>query len=226
MLYDKKSRLICDLTIDCRFHLTYLSINVDRNYTKYLFMFQIKLVLPAFFVLFLCLLSCKERSAENKAAEATQLADTHNLSPAFWDYAVSSNMLQVELGQLASEKGTNPQVKKWGKEAATYHVKAMQELKAIGLGHDAIVLPDSLIGADKTMVQEFSSLQGAEFDTRYQEHLAISYKAQLQRYQEALQKADGPKIVEWLTNMQQHLREKLQEITVASSMPADSVLNE
>lgn len=187
-------------------------------------MFQIKHPILAFCTLLLCLVSCKEPSAENKAAEAAQLADTHNLNPAFWDYAVTSNMLQVELGKLASEKGTSPQVKEWGKAAAAYHVKAMQELKAIGVGHDAILLPDSLIGADKAMVQEFSGLQGAEFDARYREHMTISYKAQLQRYQEALEKADSPKMIHWLTGMQLHLHEKLQEITKPDSLQTDSVL--
>ncbi len=170
------------------------------------------------------MISCQDRSAENKAAEVTLLADTHNLNPAFWDYAVSSNMLQVELGKLAAEKGVSQQVKELGKEAEVYHVKAMQELKAIGVGHDTILLPDSLIGADKAMVQEFSNLQGAAFDTRYQEHLVISYKAQLQRYQEALEKADSPKMIVWLTDMQKHLREKLQQVTAPDSLQTDTVI--
>lgn len=181
-------------------------------------MFSNKKIRTLIFLVFICTLSCGGPSNETEAAETTQLKDSHNLNPAFWDYAVSSNLLQVELGRLAAEKGTTQQVKDWGIKAEKFHKRALQQLRALGSGHDAILLPDSLGSADKKMVQDFSLLQGADFDARYRDHLLISHKAQLSRYEEALQKAGGPKLKNWLLNMQEHMREQLQIVEQADSL--------
>lgn len=166
---------------------------------------------------FLHMLSCDSPSAESKATNAAQSTEAHNLNPAFWDYAVSSSLLQAELGRLAMEKGTTEQVKDWGKKANSFHNKALQQLKKIGSGHAAIQLPDSLVGADKRMVDEFSALQGAAFDARYREHILISHKSQLSRYEEASKRTDSPGLIKWLANMQQHMQDQLQKIAHADS---------
>lgn len=167
--------------------------------------------------IFAGLMSCDGPSTESKVTEAAILTDTHNLNPAFWDYAVSSNMLQIELGRLASEKGTTEQVKELGRKAEQFHTEAVQQLKNLGSGHKTIQFPDSLGSADKTMVNEFSALEGSDFDTRYLNHVLISHKSQLDRYEEAIQKADSPKLKEWLTAMQNHMRKQLQEVDQADS---------
>lgn len=172
---------------------------------------------------FMYMLSCDSPSTDNKISGTNKLADAHNLSPAFWDYAASSNLLQVELGKLAAEKGTTQQVKDWGKKAIKYHSNALQQLKKIGSSHLAIQLPDSLGGADKRMVKEFSALQGADFDARYRQHLMVSHKSQLSRYKEASTKTDSSGLKKWLSDMQQHMQDQLQEVAQADSSGTGTV---
>ncbi|WP_347157294.1 DUF4142 domain-containing protein [Pontibacter chitinilyticus] len=163
-------------------------------------------------VLLLCLFSCHE--ATDYEAEATVISETRTLKddPAFWDYAASSNMLQTALGQLAIEKGTTEQVRQLGEQSVKFHVRALKRLRALMRKQKRIQLPDSLGGADQGLVKEFQALEGTAFDEQYRTFLITSHTTQLERYQEAVGKADDQRTQAWLLDMENHLRKQLQQL--------------
>lgn len=173
-------------------------------------------------VIFLLVLACEGPAAEKDTADTVPETRTRTLlhEPAFWDYAASSNMLQVALGKLAEQKASSATLRGMAKDAVTYHAGALRQLQQLVSKQDNILLPDSLAGADQGLVQEMKLLEGEEFDLRYQEFIISTHNAQLDRYEEALVKADDQKIRDWIMDMRSHLR---QEINAFSKLDSTGV---
>lgn len=173
-------------------------------------------------VIFLLVLACEGPAAEKDTADTVPETRTRTLlhEPAFWDYAASSNMLQVALGKLAEQKASSATLRGMAKDAVTYHAGALRQLQQLVSKQDNILLPDSLAGADQGLVQEMKLLKGEEFDLRYQEFIISTHNAQLDRYEEALVKADDQKIRDWIMDMRSHLR---QEINAFSKLDSTGV---
>ncbi|GHA66990.1 DUF4142 domain-containing protein [Pontibacter akesuensis] len=167
--------------------------------------------------IFLLVLACDGPAAEKSEAIAETRTRTLLNDPAFWDYAASSNMLQVQVSELAVEKATNARTREFAQNVTTYHADALKQLENLVAGHDNIRLPDSLGGADQGLLQDMALLEGEAFDLRYREFVLSTHHAQLNRYEEALVKADDQKTREWIINLREHLREKINQISEPDS---------
>lgn len=75
-------------------------------------------------------------------------------------------MTEVQLGQLAADKGTSQDVKDFGSKMVADHGKATDELKSIA-STKGIVIPDKLDAKHQAMVDKMSKMSGAEFDKGY-----------------------------------------------------------
>jgi predicted outer membrane protein len=74
-------------------------------------------------------------------------------------------MTEVKLGELASQKAQNADVKAFGRMMVQDHTKAGDELKQIVLKHN--VTPPELDDDHRDKIDRLSKLQGAEFDREY-----------------------------------------------------------
>lgn len=182
-------------------------------------MFIDKLLTTLFGVLFLLMLACDGPSS-NPEADTITVNRSIMYDPAFWDYAASSNMLQVEVGRLAAEKGSTEKVRALGQKAVDFHGNALERMQQIMADKEDIQLPDSLGGADRGLVQEFMLLEGEAFDTRYRDFVTSTHRTQLDRYEEALRRAENQKVRDWLMDMRAHMREELDELTHPDSVAA------
>ena len=143
--------------------------------------------------------------------------------PAFWDYAFSSNLLQTEIGRVVNEKEVSLEVKTLASQAASYHGKALRELKSLAKGHTSAPLPDSLSRADRDLVNEFKQLDGEELEARYRAFIRSTHQNQLTRYQEALQRVEDQKIRRFLNAMLEHLRQELAALSRLDSLQGEPV---
>ncbi|MCC9137129.1 DUF4142 domain-containing protein [Pontibacter silvestris] len=166
-------------------------------------------------LLLMLAVACSGPSEKQSTSGEEPPASTANL--AFWDYAASTNMLQAQLGQIASEKAQSKPLRKIGEEEEDFNNKALQKLKRLVRKQPHIQLPDSLGGADQEIVYEFRSLQDTEFNSRYRSFLVSSHESQLAWYEDALRDFKDPALRRWVYGMQEHLREQLQEIAKTDS---------
>lgn len=173
-------------------------------------------------ILFLLMLACSGPDTSDDARVITVQRELRH-DPAFWDYAASSNMLQVEMGKLAQTKGTAAKTQALGQQAANYHGKALQRLKEMMAEEKQVRVPDSLGGADQGLVKEMMALEGSAFDTRYREFVIRTHTSQLDRYEEALRLTDDQATREWLTDMRLHLREQLNMLANPDSIAAPAL---
>lgn len=122
--------------------------------------------------------------------------------------AASGGMLEVELGKLASEKGTDPQVKEFGAQMVKDHEKANAELKALATLKN-ITLP-TVVGKDQQKdMDDLAKLSGAEFDKKYVSYMKEDHEEDVKDFKSAAQDAKDPSIKEFaaktLPTLQKHL---------------------
>ncbi|MEJ8757843.1 DUF4142 domain-containing protein [Pontibacter sp. H259] len=181
-------------------------------------MFLNKHFILAFAVVSLFLSACDTRTIESETNEITYTLDRNEPSAMFWDYAASTSMLQTELSKLASQKTTDTQLLALADSSYLHHAQALRKLKRIAEKYKQVQLPDSLTGADKTIIADFTALEGEEFKTKYLDYLKSSQRSQIDRYQETLNETEDPALREWLQHMTTYLQNQLRYYAAADSV--------
>jgi putative membrane protein len=85
----------------------------------------------------------------------------------------------VKLGQLAAERGSNAQVKQYGRRMSTDHQKANAELKQVA-SKIAVQMPTDLDAKHQDLVDRLSKMKGAEFDREYMQAMADGHQEVVQ----------------------------------------------
>lgn len=84
----------------------------------------------------------------------------------FINQAAPGNMVEVELGRLATKQATSSEVKKFAEQMIIDHTKAGEELKQVAQGKK-VMLPPNLMPKHKETMEKLTKLKGAEFDREY-----------------------------------------------------------
>lgn len=84
----------------------------------------------------------------------------------FINEAAITNMAEVQLGKLAQERATDPQVKQFAEMMVRDHTKANDELKQAASQMN-VQLPTELDEKHRDLADRLSKLQGQEFDREY-----------------------------------------------------------
>jgi putative membrane protein len=98
-----------------------------------------------------------------------------NADTAFATKAAQGGMAEVELGNLAKDKGSSDAVKNFGQRMVDDHSKANTELKDLASRLN-INLPTSLAAKDQATKDHLSKLSGAEFDRAYMKHMVADHR--------------------------------------------------
>lgn len=106
----------------------------------------------------------------------------------FVEKAAQDGMLEVKLGQLATQKAANPDVKKFGQKMVTDHGKANEELKKIATKFN-IEVPRDLDEKHKEKLKKFSQLEGKEFDQEYMKEMVKDHMEGIKLFEQ--QASDG-----------------------------------
>lgn len=85
---------------------------------------------------------------------------------AFVNEMAIAGMTEIQLGKIAAERATNPDVKAFGQMMVKDHTQASNELKEIA-SQLKLQLPNTLDKKHQDLVDRLSKLQGAEFDREY-----------------------------------------------------------
>jgi putative membrane protein len=88
---------------------------------------------------------------------------------------LEGGMAEVKLGELASQKAQNAQVKAFAQMMVKDHTKAGEELKQIAAQHK-IQAPTAMEDDHRDLMERLSKLQGAEFDRQYIQAMVDSHE--------------------------------------------------
>lgn len=141
----------------------------------------------------------------------------------FMTKAAEGGLAEVQLGQLATEKAQNNDVKRFGQMMVDDHGKGNDQLKSVA-EQKGVTLPTDLSAKDKAEKDRLSKLSGDAFDKAYMRHMVMDHKkdvAEFKRESTAAKDNDVKNFAsQTLPTLQKHL-ERAQQLAGGSGSAAD-----
>jgi putative membrane protein len=98
--------------------------------------------------------------------------------------AASANMHEIELGKIAKERATDPDVKKLAEKMVTDHTKVLDDLKELAKGEN-IPVPEMMSDEHKKHVDMLRDYKGTDFDKTYVKHAVEDHEASVKLFTKA-----------------------------------------
>jgi putative membrane protein len=123
--------------------------------------------------------------------------------------AAQGGMAEVMLGQMASSKGTSPDVKNFGNRMVSDHGKANDELKQLAQ-NKGMALPGDVDKETKKFADRLSKTSGKDFDKEYINNMVDDHEKDVNEFEKASKNAKDPDLRAWaaktLPTLQDHLK--------------------
>ena len=149
---------------------------------------------------------------QNKTMKSGTTASTTTLTAsdrAFVMEAAKGGLAEVEMGRLAAEKASNPDVKSFGQRMVDDHSKANDELKALAQ-QKGIQIPTDLDAKDKATRDKLAKLSGDAFDKAYMADMVKDHKTDVNEFKKESQQAKDADIKAFagktLPTLEDHLK--------------------
>ena len=125
--------------------------------------------------------------------------------PVFLMNAASSNMLEIRLGQMAAQKATKPDVRKFAQMMVSQHNNSSQELRAIAspLG---VKIPQTMMPVHQALADELMDKRGKDFDDTYLSIMEKAHKLDIAMFEVKSQAAETPSVKAFATKTLSMLR--------------------
>jgi putative membrane protein len=151
-------------------------------------------------------------------ASSLALADSPDSS--FFKSAAEGGMSEVELGQLAQEKGSSSAVREFGAMMVKDHSAANDKLKALAASKQ-VTLADSSSVMQKATKTKLNMLSGDTFDKSYVKGMIEDHKTDIKEFQKEASQGRDPDAKAFaaatLPTLQAHLT-KIQSIAAAAGI--------
>jgi putative membrane protein len=127
----------------------------------------------------------------------------------FIEKALVGNMFEIEIGKIAAQKATNPEVKGFGQKMVDDHGKANDELKKIAESKN-IMIPNKLDKEHQEKLDKASKLSGSDFDKKYMKMMVKGHKRVASEYKKEAEKGKDPQTKDYASKtlpiVQEHLK--------------------
>jgi putative membrane protein len=137
----------------------------------------------------------------------------------FAQKAAQGGMAEVQLGQMAAQKGTNADVKAFGQQMVDDHTKANDDLKSVA-AKENMTLPTDLSAKDQALQSKLQNLSGEQFDRAYMKAMVKDHEEDVKEFQKEANNGKDPQIKDFASRtlpiLQGHLdKAKSVDSTVA-----------
>ena len=140
---------------------------------------------------------------------APTMAAVSSADKKFATDAAQGGLAEVEMGRLALEKGTSPQVKQFGQQMVTDHTQANNELMQLSKSQN-LDLPEQVNSKHKSAMERLSGMSGKDFDTAYMQHMVQDHQEDIADFQKEAQSGSDTALKsfaqKYLPVLQQHLQ--------------------
>ena len=138
----------------------------------------------------------------------------------FMTKAAQGGLAEVQLGQLASKRGTSNAVKQYGQRMVKDHTPVNNQLKQLA-AKKGVTLPTSLDKTNQQVKQRLSKLSGATFNREYLNHMLKDHQNDVSAFQTEAQEGQDPDVkafaAQKLPTLKAHLQQVSSLINPASS---------
>jgi len=159
--------------------------------------------------------SASERTAQEPARTDRGTADPTGKSSLdrqdrnFVKEAASGSMLEVKLGELASQKASNPEVKQFGERMVRDHSMAGERLREIVQAKN-VALPEKMERKHQRAYDKLARLSGEEFDRQYMSYMTKDHKKDIDLFRKEADKGKDPDLKSFASQTVQVLEEHQQ----------------
>lgn len=133
------------------------------------------------------------------------------MDKAFVRKAMEGGMAEVQLGQLAAQKGNSEDVKQFGQKMVDDHTKLNDQMKQVAQQLN-VPAPTSLSSKDKATMKKLQALNGDAFDKAYIKDMVADHKKDESEFKEEVQHASNPALQQAASQGAQVIGEHLQMI--------------
>jgi len=149
--------------------------------------------------------------------EAMQQQQQGSVSSAMQDKefvhaALQGGMAEVQLGQLAAEKGSSDDVKQFGQKMVADHTKLGDQMKLVA-AQLGVKAPDGPSKKDKELYTKLQGLSGKDFDNAYIVAMVKDHKKDADEFKAQLQSSQNPAVQQVAQQGSQVIDQHLQMIT-------------
>lgn len=153
------------------------------------------------------------------AGTSSHNASSSSSDTKFVRQAAEGGMAEVALGQLAAQKASSDDVKKFGQRMVDDHSKANDQLKQIA-SEKNIDLPRDLSMKDKATKARLEKLSGSEFDQAYMSDMVKDHRKDISDFRQESTSGEDPDVKRFATQtlptLKSHLKQA-ESITPQSS---------
>ena len=160
------------------------------------------------------------RNSSNTSATGEQTGMSGAMNSKDRDFVMDAAMgglMEVELGQLAAQKGTSEAVKQFGQRMVDDHGKANTELMTLATSK-GITLPTAIDDKHRQDVTKLSAMSGAEFDRAYSKMMLKDHEKDVSEFEKQSMKGTDSDVKAFagktLPTLQEHL-------TMARALPGN-----
>lgn len=124
--------------------------------------------------------------------------------------AAQGGQMEVQLGQLATQKAAHADVKQFGQRMVDDHTRASQQLMQLASQLN-VSLPQDLSSEGQQTMDRLSKLSGAAFDREYMSQMVKDHQKDVAEYERMSQQADNPDLKNYASTTLTTLRDHLQQ---------------
>ena len=142
--------------------------------------------------------------SQKKAAGGAAMSDQQ-----FVDFAAQTDMVEVNLGQLAGNVASSQAVKDYGQTLVTDHTSDYHQLYGVAQ-QASLTMPSAIDAAhNKAMIDPFQKLKGAAFDHKYAQEMIAGHTKAIAVYKKEAADATNPGLKSYaeqaLPTLEKHL---------------------
>jgi putative membrane protein len=124
--------------------------------------------------------------------------------------AAQGNLAEVQLGQLALQKSSSPEVKQFAQRMIDDHTKAEDQLKQVA-SQENVTLPDSPNAEQKATKDRLEKLSGKSFDRAYMKDMVTDHTKDVSEFKMEARDAKDPAVKNYASQtapvIESHLKE-------------------
>ncbi|HZQ94651.1 MAG TPA: DUF4142 domain-containing protein [Candidatus Sulfotelmatobacter sp.] len=152
----------------------------------------------------------QDKDPNGTPMSAKRSAGHASTDAAFVKRAARGGLAEVELGQLATQKASSEEVKKFGQRMVDDHGKANDQLKQVAQ-QEHIDVPTELDAKDKATKARLEKLSGEKFDRAYMSAMVQDHKSDVAEFTRESKISKNPAVKSFAEQTLPTLREHLKE---------------
>jgi putative membrane protein len=110
------------------------------------------------------------------------------VADSFLNQAIQGDMAEIQMGQLAQEKGADQQVKQFGQTLVSDHQQNLDKAKSLSQ-QIGVTPPESVNAEQKATYEKLSKLSGQQFDHEFAQHMVQDHKKDINAFEQESKKS-------------------------------------